>query len=150
PLGAVAGGRELKNATHDSGLGQVDCSLHVEALPATISCGGVREDLSIVVAVDTTARDMAGARLAKHRVRSALSCLLTFHVIDDVVACEHWLGGGARGRKSATIEIAPHAAARREEPLEGVVRLNGLAAEPGSLAHDENVEGRPRVQCVHE
>jgi len=60
------------------------------------------------------------------------------------------LSGGGVERSLAVLEVEEHAHAGLYQLLQGVRRLDGLAPEAALLAHNEDLEGRPRLQRVHQ
>jgi hypothetical protein len=84
------------------------------------------------------------------RVARALAGLLALHLGGEGGQREHDLVDGAVERALAVLEVEPDADARLDELLQRVGRLDLLAAEPGLLGHDQDLERRPRLQRAHQ
>ena len=118
------------------------------ALP--VSARGRAEHLDVVVPEDAAAGDVARPRLPDHRVIGPLAGLLALHLGSEGRQREEDLVHGVVEGPLAVLEVEEDADAGVHDVLERPARLDRLAAEARLLRHDENLEGRPRLERIHQ
>ena len=93
---------------------------------------------------------MAGPGLPAHRVVGALPTPFALGFIDERGEREHDFIGGGIECALAVFEVEEHADAGRDQLLERIGRLNGLASEPALFRHDEHLKRGAAFQRVHQ